>query len=217
MTVVEIWPSGGWYTEILAPALAENGKLYGAHYVANPADSSGGYWRRNYGRFLTKLGESPDVYDEVVVTSMMYPDNLEIAPAGSADLVLTFRNAHNWVEPSYGGKEAAVASFGAMLDALKPGGVLGVVDHRWPDPATEDPAAENGYISEDRLIALATAAGFEFDGRSDLNRNAKDTHVHPEGVWTLPPSLAGDDANDDKYRAIGESDRLTLRFRKPMR
>jgi predicted methyltransferase len=102
-----------------------------------------------------------------------------------------------------------------MYDALKPGGILGVVDHRWPDPDDEDLLSEDGYVSEDRLISLAEEAGFEFAGRSDLNRNPKDTHDHPEGVWTLPPSFALDDQDRKKYAAIGESDRLTLKFLRP--
>jgi predicted methyltransferase len=128
--------------------------------------------------------------------------------------VLTFRNAHNWVNPGYGAS-AATLSFQVMFDALKPGGVLGVVDHRWSDAKTEDPNADNGYVSEDRIIALAKAAGFELAARSDLNRNAKDNHEHPEGVWTLPPSLALGDQDREKYIAIGESDRMTLKFVKP--
>ncbi|MGD8976804.1 MAG: methyltransferase [Gammaproteobacteria bacterium] len=211
MTVVEIWPGSGWYTEILAPALRERGKLYAAQYSVNP---SYGYQRRYFGAFLTRLGETPDLYRDVEITALDFPYELGIAPAGSADMVLTFRNAHNWVNPAYG-EQAANLSFKVMFDVLKPGGVLGVVDHRWPDPADEDPAAENGYISEARIIALAEAAGFELAARSDINRNPRDTHVHPRGVWTLPPSLALGDEDRAKYLAIGESDRMTLKFIRP--
>ena len=211
MTVVEIWPGGGWYTEILAPALKEKGKLYAAQYGVNPRYS---YQRRYFGSFLTKAGESPDVYRDVIITAMNFPYELEIAPRGSADLVVTFRNAHNWVGQGYPDIAASLA-FSAMFDALKPGGVLGIVDHRWPDDEDEDPHSENGYISEQRLIAFATDAGFEFAGRSDHNRNPKDTHDHPEGVWTLPPSLALDEQDQEKYLGIGESDRLTIKFVKP--
>lgn len=212
MTVVEIWPGGGWYTEILAPALKENGRLYAAQYSANP---SFGYQRRYFGAFLTKTGESPDVYRDVTITTLDFPYHLRIAPPGSADMVLTFRNAHNWVSPGYG-KQAAALGYEAMFDALKPGGTLGIVDHRWPDPADEDSEAGNGYVSEERIIAQAEAAGFEFVARSDMNRNPKDTHDHPSGVWTLPPSLAMGDEDQEKYLAIGESDRMTLRFIKPL-
>lgn len=211
MTVVEIWPGGGWYTEILAPALKENGKLYAVQYSVNPQYS---YQRRYFGAFLTKAGESPDVFRDVIVTAMDFPYQLNIAPSGAADLVVTFRNAHNWVSSGYH-KASAQLAFQAMFDVLKPGGVLGIVDHRWPDAENEDPHAEDGYISEQRLIAFAEEAGFEFAGRSDVNRNAKDTHDHPEGVWTLPPSFALDEQDREKYLAIGESDRLTIRFVKP--
>jgi predicted methyltransferase len=211
MTVVEIWPGGGWYTEILAPALKDSGILYAAQYSVNP---SFGYQRRYFGGFLTKLGQTPDVYRDVKITHLDFPYELAIAPAASADMVLTFRNAHNWLSPGYGA-QADSLSFKVMFDVLKPGGVLGVVDHRWPDPETEDPEAGNGYVSEERIIKLAEAAGFELAGRSDMNRNDKDTHEHPEGVWTLPPSLALGDKDRQKYVEMGESDRMTLKFVKP--
>jgi len=211
MTVVEIWPGGGWYTEILAPALKDNGKLYAAQYSVNPTY---GYQRRYLGEFLLKMREVPNLFRSVEITTLDFPYHLAIAPAGSADMVLTFRNAHNWVNPGYG-KQTAALSFKVMFDALKPGGVLGIVDHRWPDPATEDPNAENGYVSEERIIALATEAGFEFASRSDMHRNSRDTHDHQEGVWTLPPSFALGDEDKDKYLAIGESDRMTLKFVRP--
>jgi predicted methyltransferase len=211
MTVVEIWPGGGWYTEILAAALKESGTLYAAHYSLNP---NYGYQRRYFGSFLSKLGNDPDIYRDVIITALDVPYEVDIAPQGTADMVLTFRNAHNWVNPGYGAHTGAV-TFQVMFDVLKPGGVLGVVDHRWPDPSTEDPKAENGYISEDRIITMAEAAGFRLAGRSDMNRNEKDTHNHPEGVWTLPPSLALGDEDQSKYLAIGESDRMTLKFVKP--
>lgn len=211
MTVVEVWPGGGWYTEILAPALQKDGKLYAAQYSVNPAF---GYQRRYFGSFLTKLGTAPDIYSNVTITHLAFPYELTIAPKGSADMVVTFRNVHNWFAEGYG-TEAARLGFVAMFDALKPGGILGIVDHRWPDPSNEDPGAENGYISEERTIEYAEAAGFELAGRSDINRNPRDTHDHPQGVWTLPPSLALGDEDRDKYLEIGESDRYTLKFVKP--
>jgi predicted methyltransferase len=211
MTVVEIWPSGGWYTEILAPALRDEGKLYAAQYSPNPDFA---YQRRYFGAFLTMLGSHPDVYREVTVTHLGFPYELEVAPRESADLIVTFRNVHNWFGEGYGPDDARLG-FVAMFDALKPGGVLGIVDHRWPDSGTEDPLAANGYISEDRTIAFAEGAGFEFAGRSDINRNPRDTHNHPEGVWTLPPSLALGDQDRKRYLEIGESDRYTLKFVKP--
>jgi predicted methyltransferase len=212
MTVVEIWPGAGWYTEILAPALKESGKYYAAQYSINPAF---GYQRRYFGTFLIKLGENQNLYQGLEITTLDFPNELEIAPAGTADMVLTFRNAHNWVDPGYG-TGAAPLAFKVMFDTLKPGGVLGVVDHRWPDPATEDPNAENGYVSEERVIKLAEAAGFVLADRSDLNRNPRDDHDHPNGVWTLPPTLAMGDQDREQYVAIGESDRMTLKFVKPL-
>lgn len=211
MTVVEIWPGGGWYTEVLAPALRGDGTLYAAQYSPNPRYA---YQRRYFGSFLTKMGQSPDAFSEVKITTLKFPDNLDVAPAGSADLVVTFRNAHNWVDPGYG-DGAAELGFKVMYDALKPGGVLGIVDHRWPDSSNEDPSAANGYISEERIVAMAESAGFRLEASSDLLRNDKDTHDHPEGVWTLPPSLALGEQDRDKYLAIGESDRMLLKFVKP--
>jgi predicted methyltransferase len=211
MTVVEIWPGGGWYTEILAAALKGHGRLYAAQYSVNPPF---GYQRSEFGSFLTKLAATPGVYEDVIVTTLAFPYELNIAPRGSADLVVTFRNAHNWFDPGYG-READRLAFVAMFDALKPGGILGIVDHRWPDAATEDAQASMGYLSEERTIAYAETAGFEFAGRSDVNRNPRDTHDHPRGVWTLPPDLALGDQDRAKYLEIGESDRFTLKFVKP--
>ena len=212
MTVVEIWPGGGWYTEVLAPVLKGKGKLYEAQYGAN---SSFDYQNQENAALQDKARKNPEVFGEVKFTSLGSPNELAIAPAGTADLVLTFRNVHNWLEPQYKSDPAKI--FGAFFTALKPGGILGIEDHRWPDPKTEDPKAANGYVSEERVISLAKAAGFELAGRSDVNRNPKDTHDHKNGVWTLPPDLSVPPGEDkQKYLDIGESDRLTLKFRKPM-
>jgi len=212
MTVVEIWPGGGWYTEILAPVLRDRGKLYAALYGSAPPFP---YQAREMESFSAKLLSAPAIYDRVTITALGFANELEIAPPSSADLVVTFRNVHNWFQEGYGPPNAAELALKAIFTALKPNGVLGVVDHRWPDPATEDPRSRNGYVSEQRIIALAEAAGFELAGRSDVNRNPLDTHDHPEGVWTLPPDLALGERDRDKYLAIGESDRLTLKFVKP--
>lgn len=209
MTVVEIWPASGWYTDIIAPVLRDEGRLYAAQYGDDPPFD---YQAREMAAFRDKTANT-DVYGDIETTALAFPDDLEIAPPGSADLVLTFRNVHNWFDPGYGPPEAPELAFRAMYEALKPGGVLGVVDHRWPDTATEDPQAANGYVSEQRIVEYAEAAGFEFAARSELNRNPRDTHDHPNGVWTLPPDLAVREPSErQKYLDIGESDRLTLRF-----
>jgi predicted methyltransferase len=212
MTVVEIWPASGWYTDIVAPALREEGKLYGAQYGDDPPFE---YQRGEMATLEGKLESAPEIYGDVTLTSLDFAEGTRIAPDGSADLVVTFRNVHNWFDEGYGPPNAAEIAFEKMYAALKPGGTLGVVDHRWPDPATEDPAAANGYVSEDRVIRLAEAAGFELAGRSDVNGNPRDTHDHPNGVWTLPPDLAAPPEERAKYIEIGESDRFTLKFVKP--
>lgn len=212
MTVVEMSPGAGWYTEILGPVLADQGRLYAAQFALNDVPT---YQRRLLGSFLTKLAATPDLYKSTVITHFAPPYALEVAPRGSADLVLTFRNLHNWAAENEAGVSWSNVAFKAMYDALKPGGTLGIVDHRWPDPKTENPADRNGYISEERTIRLAEAAGFRFAARSEVLRNPKDTHDHPRGVWTLPPSLALGEQDRDRYLAIGESDRYLLTFTKP--
>jgi predicted methyltransferase len=211
MTVVEIWPGGGWYTEVLAPTLKGKGKLYVAEYGSNPAFD---YQRKEMSALKEKAKKNPEVFGEVQFSALWAPNQLAIAPPGTADMVVTFRNVHNWLAPEY--KQDPAKLFGAFFTALKPGGILGVVDHRWPDPKTEDPKASNGYVSEERVISMAKAAGFELVGSSDVNRNPKDTHNYKNGVWTLLPDLAVPDGEDkQKYIDIGESDRMTLKFRKP--
>jgi predicted methyltransferase len=210
MTVVEIWPAAGWYTEILAPVLKAQGKLYVAQY----GPSAFQYQRNDDATLLGKKEKYSDVFGAVQFTTLWSPGELVIAPPGTADLVVTFRNVHNWVNPEFRQDPARI--FSAFFAALKPGGILGVEDHRWPDAKTEDSSAVEGYVSEDRVIALAKAAGFEFVGRSDINRNPKDDHQHPNGVWSLLPDLSMKEGEDRQtYLDIGESDRMTLKFRKP--
>ena len=205
LTVVEIWPGGGWYTEILAPYLREEGLYYAAG--ADP-ESDSEFAQRSVARFAEKLASEPGLYDRAVVTAL--GEGKEIVPAGSADLVLTFRNVHNWMS---GGFDASV--FQAMFDALKPGGTLGVVEHRADATIEQDPKAENGYVRQDYTIALAEAAGFELVAASEINANPKDRKDYGKGVWTLPPTYRLEDVDRELYAAIGESDRMTLKFRKP--
>ncbi len=212
MTVIEIWPGSGWYTQILAAALQDNGKLYAAQFNAN---GPYGFQRRAYGKFLTLLGGKPDIYRNVTVTTLDFPYQLEIAPRESADMVVTFRNVHNWVMKLFGSGTYAHLGFRAMYDALKPGGILGIVDHRWPDAKTEDPISKNGYLSVERTVELAETAGFELVDQSAILNNPLDTRDYAEGVWTLPPTFAMGDANKSKYAEIGESDRFLLKFIKP--
>ena len=205
MTVVEIWSGGGgWYTEVLAPFLRENGKLYAANY-----DGSTGreYFKRNAKKFEDKLASKPEVYDKVVVTALMPPASMEPAPAGSADLVVTFRNMHNWVRAGID-----EAMFKAMYDVLKPGGILGLVAHRGDPDMVGIEWARKGYVPESEAIRIAEAVGFAFEGRSEINANPKDTKNYADGVWTLPPSFRLGETDKATYEAIGESDRMTLKF-----
>ncbi|WP_231756984.1 class I SAM-dependent methyltransferase [Microbulbifer elongatus] len=207
MTVVEVWPGGGWYTEILSPLMAEDGKLYAAHF---PKDSDVGYFKRSRESFEKWLSDEKDTHGHIVLTEFAPGKESEIAPAGSADAVLTFRNVHNWMR---GDNEAA--AFKSFYKALKPGGVLGVVEHRAKPGTDRDAMKTSGYMTQDYVVELATKAGFVLEEASEVNANPKDTAVHPKGVWTLPPSLALGEEDKEKYQAIGESDRMTLRFRKP--
>ena len=208
MTVVEIWPGGGgWYTEVLAPYLRERGKLVAANYAATPDRE---YYGRNAKKFRAKLAAQPEVYDRVTVTDLMPPDRLLAAEPGSADMVLTFRNLHNWIRNGY-----PEAMFDAMYRVLKPGGVLGLVAHRGEPDMLGPEWAEKGYVPVSEARRLAEEAGFRFVDSSEINANPKDTKDHPEGVWTLPPGFRLKDVDRDKYAAIGESDRMTLKFVKP--
>ncbi|GAA4348386.1 class I SAM-dependent methyltransferase [Kangiella taiwanensis] len=209
MTVVEIAPGGGWYTEILSPLLGPEGTLYAAHFDPN---SEVEYYRNGRAKFERKMDVESDVYGNVTITTFQPPEIFDIAPDGSADAVVTFRNVHNWLR---GGREATVDSFKAMYKALKPGGVLGVVEHRLPKSQEQDEKASSGYMHQDFVISVAQDAGFKLVASSEINANPKDTADHPKGVWTLPPSLRLGDQDKDKYMEIGESDRMTLKFVKP--
>lgn len=208
MTVVEVSPANGWYTEIIAPLLKTQGQFYAAVPVLT-GDMPEAMKRRD-AAYRQMLASSPDLYGQPSITT--YDAAAPVfAPDGSADLVLTFRNVHNWAKAGH-----AQAMFHGFYRALKPGGVLGVVEHRAKPDTSLARQIESGYMTEQFVIDAATAAGFRLDRRSEINSNPRDTKDHPGGVWNLPPNLRGvADSDKPRYRAIGESDRMTLRFVKP--
>lgn len=206
MTVVEIWPGKGWYTEVLAPYLSQ-GKLYAAHF---PTGVGVDYYDTNHALYVEKLEAHPNVYRQVRMAAFDPKRNQLTVPDGSADRVLTFRNVHNWLR-----SESEAAAFELFYKALKPGGVLGVVEHRALEGIDWEAMKTSGYMTEQYVIDLAQKAGFVLEAKSEINSNAKDTKNHPKGVWTLPPSLRLKEQGREKYLATGESDRMTLKFRKP--
>ena len=214
-TVVEFWPGAGWYTEILAPFLADtNGKLYAATLQADPNDPAAAEIVEAYKR---KLTDKSKLYGKVEITSFG-PTTGPVAPAGTADLVVFLRNVHNWMAAGIAEK-----AFKDALAALKPGGILGIEEHRGEAGRVQDVLAADGYVQEPYVIQMAKEAGFILAGSSEINANPKDTKDHPFGVWTLPPTRLsaprGEPAEPGfdhaKYDAIGESDRMTLKFMKP--
>jgi predicted methyltransferase len=206
--VVEILPgSAGYYMEILAPYLKEKGR-----YVAANRDAlAPPQYLADHRKLLARLQAEPQHYGKVVVTQFN-AGLREIAPPGSVDFVLTFRNMHNWVER--GEIEGALRAF---HKALKPGAILGVVDHRGRADLSQDTQMKSGYLREDYAVAVIERAGFRLVGRSEANANPKDTKDHPAGVWSLPPTYRLKDRNRAQYQAIGESDRFTLKFEKRYR
>jgi predicted methyltransferase len=202
-TVVEILPgSAGYYMEILAPYLKERGR----YIAANRDEAAAPQYLADHQKLLARLKAEPALYEKVLVTRFN-ADRHEIAPPGSADFVLTFRNLHNWVE-----RNEIDGALRAFHKALKPGGVLGVVDHRGRTDMPQEAQMKTGYVRQDFAIALIEKAGFKLVGASEVNANPKDTKDHPEGVWTLPPTYRLKDKDRAKYEAIGESDRFTLKL-----
>lgn len=199
--VVEIWPGGGWYTEILAPYLATGGALTIASPVGRASDA-----------IAKKLDADALTYAKVVRRNFPAAAGATPVDPGSADAVLTFRNVHNW---RFGGIDTTQAAFNQMYAMLKPGGTLGVVEHRLPENMDTAREEKSGYMKRSSVIAFATKAGFKFAGESAVNANPRDTHDYPKGVWTLPPIYAEKDVDRARYTAIGESDRMTLKFVKP--
>jgi predicted methyltransferase len=205
-TVLEIEPGAGYWTEILAPYLKPTG-----HYIA-ALPTSGPEAAAAAQKFLAKLTATPSLYSDVVITglSAVGPGAAALAPPKTVDLVLSFRNLHDWLADG-----TAAANLAAIHAVLKPGGVFGIEDHRAPATTPQDPRAKSGYVRQDYATALITAAGFRLAATSELGANPRDTKNYPKGVWTLPPTLAAGTSNRARYLAIGESDRWTLKFVKP--
>jgi predicted methyltransferase len=206
MRVLEVWPEPGWYTEILAPLLRDKGKYYAAVIAADPASP---YTTKRLTAYQGILAARPQLYHRVQVVTLPV-DGGDVVPPGSLDMVVTFRNLHNWM--AAGDASQVIAT---LYRALKPGGVLGIVEHRGNPAVPQDPRAKSGYVNEDFAIRLIEAQGFRLVAKSQVNSNPKDTKDYEQGVWTLPPSYRLGDKDRDKYAAIGESDRFTMRFVKP--
>lgn len=212
MTVVELWAGGGWYTEVLAPYLKDQGRLVATSY--DPNGPEGEYMTKSGRKWKEFLASNADVYGKVETIIVKPPETIKLGEeSGYADVVLTFRNTHGWVRNGYEGK-----IYEEAFRALKPGGVFGVVQHRdKPDAKDADvkKRAESGYVSESYIIAAVEKVGFKLEAKSEINANAKDTKDYKDGVWTLPPGFALKEQDKSKYEAIGESDRMTLKFVKP--
>jgi len=208
MKVLEVWPEPGWYTAVIAPLLREKGKYYAAVIAPDPSSK---YITHRLEEYRSRLAARADLYDRVNVVT--FPaDGGDAVPQASVDMVVTFRNIHNWMA-----RDQAAQAFITMYRALKPGGVLGVVEHRGNPAVPQDPKAKSGYVNEDYAIKLIEEQGFRLVAKSEVNDNPKDTKDYEQGVWTLPPSYRLGAKDRDKYAAIGESDRFTLRFVKPAR
>ena len=208
MSVLEVWPEPGWYTDVIAPLVRDRGKYYGAVMQADPASR---YVSARLEAYRNKLASDPTLYGNASIVT--FPANGgDVVPPGSVDMVVTFRNLHNWMA-----RGTAPQVFATIFKALKPGGVLGVTDHRGNPAVPQDPKAKSGYVNEEYAIQLIEAQGFKLVGSSEVNANPKDTKDYEQGVWTLPPTYRLGDKDREKYAAIGESDRFTLKFVKPKR
>ncbi|RYZ60549.1 MAG: methyltransferase [Proteobacteria bacterium] len=202
MKVIEILPGQGWYTEILSPLLSKNGEYIAA--VTDPGSSE--YMQKAVATYKDWFVKNPEVKGTIIPFVWGAP----LPVAEPVDMIVTFRNVHNWM-----GQNKTQEIFNSFFKALKPGGVLGVVEHRGNPKVKQDPKGKSGYVNESEVIKWATKAGFKLAEKSEINANPKDTKDYKDGVWTLPPSLKKGDVDRDKYVAIGESDRMTLRFVKP--
>jgi predicted methyltransferase len=205
MTVIELWPGSGYWTEILGPYLKPQGHYYAAVTVvgeSNEEDKTTAAWR-------SRVQADEGRFGKVTITGLG-KGHYDIAPPNSADLVVTFRNLHNWMDGGY-----VDDALKGIFKALKPGGILGIEDHRGRNDQPQDPKAKSGYVRQDYVIDLAKKAGFELVGTSEMLANPKDTKDWVDGVWTLPPTLSQGDKDREKYMAIGEGDNFVLKFRKP--
>ena len=209
MTVVEIWPDSGWFTEVAAPALRDSGRYVAAHYPLEHSSTNRSQ-RASRIAFEAMLKANPAVYGKVEMSDLATPDRLAMIAPGTADLVLSFRSVHVW---AYRGTDDIM--FKAAFDALKRGGFLGVEDHRAIEGTPKQKQVNSGYMTESYVIAAAEKAGFKLDAKSEVNANPRDTKDYGKGVWALPPSLSYGEQDRARYLAIGESDRMTLRFIKP--
>lgn len=206
-TVVEIWPDAGWYTQVIAPVLKDKGQYIAAQY---PKNSMSRYYSRTQTRFKNKFTNKFRRYGHIQVVQFQPPHYVHLAPPNTADVVLTFRNVHNWMSANQHHNV-----FKAAFAALKPGGVLGIVEHRGKPDISFSKMINTGYVSEDYVKKLAMSAGFDFVASSEINANPKDNKNHLNGVWALPPTLINGEKDKEKYLNIGESDRMTLKFVKP--
>jgi predicted methyltransferase len=206
MTVVELWPGGGYWTEILGAYLAPQGHYYLAIESSGDAEED-----TMTAKLKGRIAAQGDRFGKINET-VLGPKQFDIAPAGSADLVLTFRNLHNWMDGGYANQVIA-----ACFKALKPGGILGIEEHRGRNDKPQDPKAKDGYVRQDYAIALFKKAGFKVLASSEINANPKDTKDWVDGVWTLPPTLSQKDKDREKYLAIGEADNFVMTFQKPAR
>jgi predicted methyltransferase len=204
MTVVELWPGGGYWTDILGPYLAQGGHYYVALPPAGNAEEDS-----SVKRFHARIAAEKDRLGTLHETTLG-PGHFDVAPPDSADLVLTFRNLHNWMDGGYADQALA-----GVFKALKPGGILGIEEHRGRNDRPQDPKAKDGYVRQDYTLALVKKAGFEFVAASEVNANPRDTKDWVDGVWTLPPTLSQGEKDRARYVAVGEADNYVLKFRKP--
>lgn len=211
MSVLEIAPGGGWYTEVLAPALRDTGVYVAGSYDVK-VEGQPKYRYRQHAALLSQIKDQPEVYGQVKVATYSPPESRSLWKPNSVDMVLTFRSSHGWVR---GGIIDDV--YADFFSVVKPGGTLGVVQHRAPDNGDAVEWAKKGYVPESRIIQAAEKAGFMLDAKSEINANPNDLKDHEKGVWRLPPTLSLGDLDREKYSRIGESDRMTLRFKKPVK